>query len=43
LPSNPPPFHALQRVWKCTPPRNHLVKIHKINHVNSRVDQNWGS
>ncbi len=29
--------------WKYTPFKNHFVKIHKTNHVNSRMGQKWKS
>jgi hypothetical protein len=36
------PFHALGKGWKCIPFSSHLVKIHKTNHVNFRINQKNG-
>ncbi len=33
-------FPFLFKLWKCTFFDNHLVRIHKINHVNSKIGQN---
>jgi hypothetical protein len=34
--------HLDWKGWKCTLSSNHLARIHKTNHVNSKIDQKMG-